>query len=217
MNWSSRYLWIGTRTCPGCGSFLIRASSLCQSCESFLLRKMEPRVELFEGWIVRSLFQWRPGESDRLSALLVSLKGSFRQESWSFWAKQFVICHGEGLFNNDQILSIAAPQRRVKSLKDHAFFWTEALSERTGLSFEGAPLSKAQSEKQRLKNRNQRAALRLVKKTSFAVQSQASWVLGDDIFTTGETARGVYRALGRPIHFQVWCLARRKETPPLGH
>lgn len=208
-------LSFGFQSCPGCGSYGTNVSLLCDFCEDEVFRLLNPRVESFEGWTVRSLFSWNPGESDVLSSLLLGLKGERREKAWRFWAEVFSRSHLGALENEGPVLSTSAPLRGAKASADHAFHWTRAFSEEQGLSFQGSLFHKAESGTQRKKDLPARlGGLRLVKKTEERRVGPGLWVLGDDIMTTGETARAVYRALGRPLRFEVWCLARRRTNGP---
>lgn len=207
-------LGFGFRNCPACGSYLPRESLLCAPCETKVMGLLRPRVETFEGWTLRSLFSWEPGASDALSALLLGLKGPDRRRAWRFWATVFSRHHFAAL-PKGPVLSVSAPSRSAKAPKDHSTHWTEALSEEHGLFFQGGLFRKADRGSQRGKKGSERhRSLRLVKMTADRPDPSALWVLGDDIFTTGETARAVHRALGRPLRFEVWCLARRERRPP---
>lgn len=208
-------LTFGFQACPSCGGYRVQESLLCVACEENVFRLLNPRVETLEGWTIRSLFSWNPGESDALSALLLALKGPHRRRAWKFWAEVFSRHHFGSFGREGAVHAVSAPLRGEKSSWDHAAHWTEALSAEHGFLFRGPLFRKSGEQSQRRKShKERRSGLKLVKMTDEPQDSSASWVFGDDILTTGETARAVHRALGRPFRFEVWCLARRGMNPP---
>ncbi|MBX3033595.1 MAG: phosphoribosyltransferase [Bdellovibrionaceae bacterium] len=170
--------------------------------------KMAAHVEKVEGLTVRSLFQWEPGESDILSHLILALKGPHRARAWRHWALQFAR-HHEGRLPSGSWQVLSAPSSKKTKDRDHADAWGEGLADLHGLRFEGKLFGRPGGS-HRFLNRDRRMKEHgLVKLTESPVNRHRAWIMADDILTTGATAQAVYRALQRPKHFEIWCLARR--------
>ena len=197
------------KACPACGSLFVNPSLLCSFCEGELQRVYSVTPEGVGPWVVRSLWSWQAGESDRLSALLSGLKGRYRREAWAFWAKEFTRAQAEFLPRGP--LKLVSAPRRASGHRDHAYFFAEMLSRETGIPWAGSPFQKRSERQQRRLAGEERArALTLVKTTELKPSPETFWVFIDDIVTSGATAEAVYQALGRPPRFEIWCLARRK-------
>lgn len=203
MEWST----IGWRSCLNCGSWRSRVSGLCPACEESLFMNGEPGAHISRerGFIVRSLFRWNPGESDLLSRLIRGLKGPAKASSWRYWAKTFLRCHGaEGSRG-----SLFIPSPSSRGGVDHASLWSSALAEMTSADLRSRDLFMPRQARQKELSRHQRRERLVVNMTGWTPPSGTGIIIGDDVVTTGETARRIYEALGKPSKYEVWAFVDR--------
>ena len=158
----------------------------------------------------RSLFHWKPGESDLLSNLILNLKGAGASMAWDFYAASFAQKYVPALPVGRRLRLVPAPSKTGGP--DHATLFAQALARHCGAEF--CPcLRKISQASQRGGSRGDRALIEmeLVEKNTVMPEdwSEVLWIFVDDIVTTGSTARAAELALGRPPHFEVWVLAER--------
>lgn len=196
--------------CLNCGSLWSGEGLLCRPCFRALHRLKAPAPLSVSALPVQALYQWYPGQSDMLSRLVLSLKGSHQKEAWKFYAHELSPRLALTLSPEQRLCIVPAPSQG--HTKDHAFLWGEALAESLGARFMPM-LKKTQSRHQRGADRGERALLEMdiIENYTGSVDfsTKTRWILADDIVTTGATAMAAYRALGSPPHFEVWALAHR--------
>lgn len=203
--------------CLNCGSFVVNEVSLCGPCFERLMGWHQKQLEPLNSLKVRALFEWRAGESDLLSKVVLSTKQSGSKVRWSFYANQFVKKWIEEIsWVPRNIIIIPAPSRKPAQ-KDHAYLWAEALADALGAQFRPC-LQRTSTSHQRGLDRGERALveMQLLENSTGSMDFPAHslWVFVDDVLTTGATAREAHRALGMPPQFEVWVMARR--TLPCG-
>jgi predicted amidophosphoribosyltransferase len=156
---------------------------------------------------VYSLFDWVPEQSDLLSKLLIELKGPKRKAAWANWARVFWLERVSNFSDVKKVVFI--PSASTNGRHDHAFYFAEALAECSGGKFVNI-LKKVTNSHQKGKSRDERAKLTIQSHVKIAADRKDTlYVLVDDVLTTGSTAYSSYRALGSPINFEVWVLAKR--------
>lgn len=201
--------------CLHCGSLFVREALLCRKCHDTLSpRKSDEKPRHFP-FVVRALYNWRPGESDMLSSLVLALKGSRQRRHWTYYAQVMAQRASSTLPPGRKICVVPAPAKRVGQ-KDHAYHWGTCLAEALGATFlpclEKVPSSQDHA-KQREKDRGERALLEMAAHVNYSEMSgfltDPLIIFADDILTTGATARAAYQALGSPPHFEVWVLSER--------
>lgn len=195
-------------TCLHCGSFRVTPAGLCVHCQALLSDYGYQSDRIQER--LRALYLWYPGESDLLSALVLSLKGKRSQRAWDVFARRMVVSTLPNLKPGKRLHFVPAPSKDGK--EDHAFYFAQALAKHAGGIFLPC-LGKASSGNQRSADRGQRALIEmeLVEKNTALSENSTDilWVFVDDILTTGSTARAAQLALGSPPHFEIWVLAVR--------
>ncbi|WP_374031579.1 hypothetical protein [Bdellovibrio bacteriovorus] len=152
--------------CLHCGSFQVEQAGLCVPCHE-VLNHYPHRARRRQDWL-RALYSWNPGESDLLSALVLSLKGRHNKAGWEHFARKMVQQQVPRLSGGRRLHFVPAPSK--SGAEDHASLFARALAAHMGGVFNPC-LRKASSGKQRRSDRGERAliAMELVEKKYRAV------------------------------------------------
>lgn len=216
LNSIARFFEIGT--CLNCGSFLNTDLRLCEFCsEKILSPYISTKTnKTCHGLTVRSLFDWKPFESDEFSKWVVTSKKA-AQRTWNSAADVFIRQNISEITQFDNCILIPCPYRNPR--RDHAQKWARGLSRHLSgpvlelLKFESNSVLKTQ--KQRRKADRAHLQLSINEKITQNDMEQTlrfnerKIIFIDDIVTTGSTAWAAYLALGKPVDFEVWCLTHR--------
>ncbi len=198
--------------CLHCGSLQCSTAQLCADCFATLGKFQSEELHFYNEapYPIYALYEWNPGESDVLSTLFLSMKGSRSERKWKNMAPYFSRKRWSDEVCDLPIRFVPAPSS--SGSPDHAYFWGKALAEQ----FQGELVScliKTGKRHQRGASRRQRQRLRIEVDEKYSgllnESTEVLWVFVDDILTTGSTAHAAYEALGSPPHFEVWVLGRR--------
>jgi predicted amidophosphoribosyltransferase len=197
---------IPLRACLNCGSWINVRTFFCIGCHRRCLIQFQNNLETrHENIVIKSLFRWPPGKSDVLSALILQMKGESKK-AWAIWADEFIL-KWEGPTFKDGVILVSSESSTGKK---HAQNWAEALSNRLGYPH-FCPLRPIQLlNAQKALNRAERAKRKFDLNEEFSKGSNNRVIFVDDVVTTGQTAKAAYKALGYPLHFEVWSLIYRE-------
>lgn len=96
---------------------------------------------------------------------------------------------------------------------DHAYHLSQQLSRLTGFEmlscFERSSKGKFQHKNRQDRLQHLQDRLAPLENITNISGSKSQIVFVDDIVTTGATFKSAYFHLGKPAHYEVWCLARR--------
>lgn len=200
--------------CLNCGSLIVDDGRLCRSCKGCLAKLKAPRlIASSTPFNISTLYRWTPGQSDLLSRLVLSLKGSQSRSAWRYYAQDFIRHYLADLASYQQICVVPAPSRNKS--KDHATLWAEEIAQIIGARVVPClqKTKESQAAHQRGADRADRSLIEMEivenNTKSVNLNLRTLWIFADDIVTTGATARAAHIALGRPVHFAVWALAQR--------
>ena len=219
------------RTCLYCGYLdQISDTLLCSDCGYYLRQDSWKGPPTYLRWPgiapveVYPLFQWIPNRNDVLSHLVFYQKGKLLKA----WRHHLVSTHPKSQ-DYLQLLKpstwfVPCPKTSQSWKKNHADGWVLALQdfckESSSKGSQSNPLSlgpqliiESNQSAQRGKGRGQRKQRRFSSPSHLEflayIQSQRV-VFVDDVVTTGSTAQAVWKSLGKPQNFSVFCFCFRE-------
>lgn len=224
-------------SCSICSMWIRQGRKLCPNCVCWLNKSygqklvwphpLQPKIRC------RALFDWIPGESDQLSAALVTLKGRGARRNWDELAKAFLRAQACDLWRAGlvQVQGQAITDREIclwpvpSSSPDrcHASDFADALAQILGCTVHKTQgLSafdlKVQSPQKALARSQRLKRLQAVGPEQHPVveadSSQKLHIVVDDILTTGATSLFTVQTLKAAKFSEVWCLARRSRLAP---
>ncbi|MGE3973031.1 MAG: ComF family protein [Bdellovibrionales bacterium] len=202
------------RHCAWCSRWSGHIDLYCERCWEKLFRERAPLA--IHGsynlpFPIYSLLQWNK-ESLQIGHLIRSLKGDWAEAVWSRLANRFSqeYCALRGPISQD-VLLVPAPAA-LAGARDHAFLWAEQLSRVFNTPLYNG-LTRLSLGEQKKKTRFERQKITMEDLQNVPFAASKSFIFVDDLITTGATAHAAWKALGRPLHFQVWTVACRPRQP----
>ena len=186
-----------------CGAWFARDSLFCRDCENILWeRHIETRPDYIEDLTIESLFHWRPDEDRQISKLLKSLKGGILDESFEYYAQEFLTQKKPSQLPVKTVL-VPCPGKRP----DHAWALAFQFSKLLSLPISDI-LEKPHGQKkhQKDKSKHERSRLRF---SCQETMRDKHVIFIDDIVTTGASVKAARKAIGACQSFRVWALAQR--------
>lgn len=157
-------------------------------------------------------FSWREGEGSLKRDFLHAMKGRSCSNTWrriaEIWARVKVERIKEIRFANRHWLAV--PGRDAQMKDDHAHRWCEALRSIFG-GESRAPLTRKTLDSQRLKGLQERRCIEFELNLDLLVDEN-SWLIADDVVTSGATVLALNKALNSPPETHVFALSHRIRT-----
>lgn len=194
--------------CICCGNPVFKRQVQCHRCLQITLAEIQfdedptPRV-----WGQFPLLVLGSYQSENLAFWVKALKGAQRKIDYSrvadLWLQRRALAQSMA---GEEVWVVPAPCRRRQG-HDHAFYLGEAVAQKMGwhLAYEWPPPSEEALAQKRLSKKD-----RAKKKWRWQGEKPCSHhriIFVDDVLTTGSTAEGVWKALGEPPIFEIWCMA----------
>lgn len=203
-----------TLPCTWCSFPCLYRWGLCRACYSDLNSEIHktksPSVFRQNQMDVFSLWLWTPGQSDRFSAWIHSLKDPRRHEIWGQLAEDWdthmtaKLMFPEVIHNKRPVWVPAPTSRKISGPHLWAHHFQKIYGGRVW------PHLFVQGPSQRQLNRHLRLRRKIQCRESFTFEPhQEVPIFVDDILTTGSTATNSRKVLGLS-HLDVWVLARRR-------
>jgi len=190
--------------CFGCGSLFVEDHLFCTFCfESQIQPRMflKERTFLYEGEKIKHfyLFEWIPGESDLLSAMVYQLKSDRCVKALKFFTNALILEILEGDFQGYNCVLPLPGSTRSSS---HSYTMANQVSKTTGLIKREIFRKEKQNTQQKKLNSQMRQQLEI---TACALKRHELFtslssdklnpIYVDDILTTGSTLKAAIKAL----------------------
>lgn len=207
-------IWNWFRHCPACRQSSPPIEWLCVDClEKLKSFYLEPQhlLRMQSSFRHLRLIDWTPENDSFIRALLISLKGPRRSLFFKVLAREFFMRaqYISSLKRDYPFTLIPCPSKNY--LKDHGFFWAQALGEQMELPIQWALSHSESHSDQKKKNLFLRGERKFLLTMDECIFKNKSLVFVDDVVTSGATAKAAYLALGKPESFMVWSIFWRKK------
>lgn len=190
-------LSIGLNNCLQCGSFAVRKSMLCSSCEVSLFKNSFQSAE-FSGEVHKipcfGLFQWYRDRNRILNRLSLALKGGRQRKAWDHYAELFLLEWLKAEAIPSSVVLVPCPSH--KGGPDHAYWFAEALSRKTGIPLCNYLECVDVNEQKKLSRQERQRLISLKFRLKQDINEKFSRVyFVDDIITTGATVFAAHSLL----------------------
>jgi predicted amidophosphoribosyltransferase len=204
--------------CRLCQSPVFKRQTLCLSCLQLRFdeaRRGDSEALWPDHWRQFPLLILGPYNNSNISKWIQGLKGPWQKGDFQQIAELWLELRiGRAPLDSRETWIIPAPSRS-KNGRDHAFYLGQQLALKTGwnLVHHWAPQRETRAQKNLTKT--QREA-REWDWDGPPLPIHCRVIFVDDVLTTGSTAEGVWKALGRPDEYEIWCIAYqpRLAAPP---
>lgn len=201
--------------CCACGAPVLANRHLCRSCRLHVESEMNYWAEIhstpeWRGFLLVCLASYR---SYPISDWIKALKGGDQTEDFAWLARNLI---RRRILLPDPIplgpVVVVPTPPRVLGKNDHAYCLAKEISRQTGWPLqEGALTHRRDGQPQKQKSEEERRAKEFAVLDPGALidLSTTTIIFVDDVVTTGGTVEAAWRALERPRHFEVWCVAHQ--------
>jgi predicted amidophosphoribosyltransferase len=191
--------------CIVCHAMFWEDRPLCGHCSDLFYQRVSKRGPVYRRLPVftQSLWSWNDRFDGVSRAIIYSLKRCDDPSRWR-WFSQMLL-HAIIPPTKDSCL-IPIPSKNRKK-PNHAAGLSQAIQELTGYPIENCLVS-GEVGHQRKKNREERQAVQFIRSQDLG-KAYSTYILVDDVITSGSTLAAAFKALGQPKSTQALCFMDR--------
>ncbi len=191
------------RSCSYCGLAYGHADLYCQPCWNKLFKNFRAPAVFVELPIpARTLFLWKRHGDERVEHLVRTIKVARFAEAYLRLAKQ--LCYEFSYVKNACFVPIPPS---TEGQRDHADYLAKSLAQVSDQKFQRCLRWKVKGSSQKTKTRIERMAVKI--ELTQKIDGQVTYILVDDVVTTGSTAKAAIEALGSDKNIELWTVACR--------